>query len=440
MDDALKRPTSPTIRVTGWLLVMSFFAIMVGSIIAKIDIVARGTGRVIPSKRVQLVQPLADGKITNILVAEGASVGKGELLVSMETSASEGEIKRIEAEIDRQLQERVIANSILQPLASADPTDNKFVELGLSVLAKQEAELDTIRPERASLVKAILTALRDQIAQIDAQHNRLLSSENAQSARLEKARADRKILVGRFASAEALRKGGTISEYDYTERLRVVRAAEGDETIAEKELDELQTEQSAVRQQRNSAISEGISTYRKQLSSADIALGSLKAELFAARERLNNLSLRAPVDGRVENLSVHTLGSFVEAGTSVLSVVPNDTNIEIEAFFENRDIGFLAVGQQASIKFDAFPAERFGLVRGRVAGVGADARQLGSSNNWVYAVQLKPDTNGIRIGGKEIRFIPGMTATVDVVTGERRVIGYFFEPIVKALQDSFGER
>lgn len=260
MDKSLERPASPTIRMTGWLLVALFFVIIVGSIITKVDIVARGTGRVIPSQRVQLVQPLSDGKITNILVTEGAPVRKGDLLVSMDTSASESEIKRIEAEIDRQL----------------------------------EAELHSVRPERRTLVKAILTALRDQIAQIDAQRDLLQSSEDAQAARLEKARAERKILTDRFASAKALRKGGTISEYDYTERLRVVRAAEGDEMIAAKELNEIQSEQTAVRQQRNSAISEAVSTYRKQLKSADIALGSLTTDLFAARERLNNLSLHAP--------------------------------------------------------------------------------------------------------------------------------------------------
>lgn len=73
-------------------------------------------------------------------------------------------------------------------------------------------------------------------------------------------------------------------------------------------------------------------------------------------------------------------------------------------------------------------------------GVGADARQLETTNKWVYAVRVQLDTESIRIGSKEISFIPGMTAAVDVVTGERRLIGYFFEPIIKALQDSFGER
>ncbi|TIV64838.1 MAG: HlyD family type I secretion periplasmic adaptor subunit, partial [Mesorhizobium sp.] len=263
---------------------------------------------------------------------------------------------------------------------------------------------------------------------------------NTQRARLDKANSDREIVTQRFASTQTLRKQGTISEFDYLERLREVKAIEGEVVIAERELDGLAAEAEALTNQRASIISTALSTYRKQLNGSEIALQGLQAELRAAKTRLADLSLAAPMDGRVEHLSVFTVGGFVEAGSTLMSIVPSDKTIEIEAFFDNRDVGFLESGQKAFVKFDAFPAERFGIVHGRVTSVGADARGDVAVGKWVYAVRLKLDQPGIQMPEREIRFAPGMTATIDVITGERRLISYFFEPILKAIQDSFGER
>lgn len=434
-QNLIERPASPTIHLTAGLLIVLFVAAVVGSFLAKVEIVARGEGRIIPTKRVQLVQPLMDGKIAAILVAEGQAVQRGDLLISLDTSLAESEIKRIEAEIDRHSQDRAVALSVLEPLATHDPQAAAFIESGLAVLHRLDVADD---PDRVAMVRATLTALQDQIGEIDAQHARIRKAELAQTSRLEKAKSEQEIIAKRFSSAESLRRGGTISEHEYMERLRVNRAAEGDVTIADRQLSEMYAEAEAVNRRRASAISEARSTYRKQLSTADIALGSLKAEFHAARERLMNLSLRAPQDGHVENLSVYTLGSFVNAGATLLSIVPTGSDIELEAFFDNRDIGFLEPRQRAFIKIDAFPAERFGLVRGRVASVGADARE--QAGRWVYAVRLKLDQTSIRAQNRDIEFVPGMTAVVDVVTGERRLLSYFFEPIIKALQDSFGEQ
>ncbi len=206
------------------------------------------------------------------------------------------------------------------------------------------------------------------------------------------------------------------------------------------ELAELTAEAKAMAKQRASLVSAALATYRKQLNEAEIALQGLNADLVAAQNRLENLTLRAPRGGKVEKLSVFTSGGFVEEGASLMSIVPLGEDIEIEAFFDNRDIGFLGNDQKAFVKFDAFPAERFGIIQGRVTSVGADARGDVAAGKWVYAVRLRLTQSGVKNADRTIKFAPGMTATVDVVTGERRLISYFFEPILKAIQDSFGER
>lgn len=434
-----RTPASPTIRLTLWSLIVAFAAAVVFSSIARIEIVARGSGKAIPTNRVQLVQPQTDGKIVDILVREGQFVRRGDQIVTMEDTATRSEITRIRADIQQQTQESIVARSILEPLAGGDPTAPNFLEAAEAVLQHQGETDDREASNTHALVLAVLSGLRDQIAQIDADLDRIARTQDAYIARVEKARLEREIVSRRFAAVETLRKHGAISEFDYLERLSALKAAEQETVITERELQVLSAEAQTVSRRRSSALSEVRLTYQKQLNQSNVTLKRLSAELTAAERRLADASLEAPVSGRVENLSVFTIGGFVEAGASLMTIVPSDGGVELEAFFDNRDIGFLREGQRAFVKFDAFPAERFGIVRGIVSSVGADARQQ-SASRWVYAVRLKLDQNSIQIGAQRAAFAPGMTATIDIVTGERRLITYFFEPILKAIQDSFGER
>lgn len=440
MTESADRPASPTLRLTAAVLVSLVAIIVLGSSIATIEIVARGQGRVLPTTRVQVVQPQADGKITDILVAEGQSVSAGDTLVVMDRTAVESDIRRIEANVARQQQDAAVARSIIAPLAGVNPANPGFVATGGAEFRRIAPQLSGQDDGAPALVEAILQALRDQVMQHDAQLNRLARGQDAQMARLERARAASEIAVQRFASAETLRRQGNMSQFDYLERLRERTAIEAEVSIAERELEGLSAEADAMTRQRASTISSALSAYRKQLAEAEILLRILEAELAAAKNRLANLSLRAPTTGRVEKLSVFTVGGFVAAGSTLMSIVPNDDRIEIEAFFDNRDIGFIEKGQRAFVKLDAFPAERYGIVHGTVVNVGADARGDVTPGKWVYAVRLQLDRNSIQVLERNLRFAPGMTATIDIITGRRRLISYFFEPIIKAFQDGLRER
>lgn len=433
-------PVSPTIRLTTWVLVGLFATIVGGSYLATSEIVARGQGKIVPAIRVQLVQPQVDGKISAIRAKEGEPVRAGDILVQMDETAALSEIARVQVAIDRSSQETAVAASIVEPLSERNPSDPGFIEAGIEALSRRTAGSLEGRTETEEVIVTVLKALSDQVAEIDARINQLKAARDAQLIRVGKAKADRELVSRRLASTNALRQQGAVSELDHIEQLREFNATDSDATIAEWRLREMSAELDATTKQRTSTISGVRSTYRKQLADAEIALRGSRAELTAAQTHLRNLTLRAPVDGKVEGLSVFTLGGFIEAGATMMSIVPSGSDLEIEAFFDNRDIGFLEAGQRAFIKFDAFPAERFGIISGRVLSVGADAREDASTHKWIYAVRLELDRHAIRVGNRSITFSPGMTATVDVITGERRLIAYFFEPILKILQDSFGER
>lgn len=430
------RHASPTVRITTWILVCLILIVILGSWVAKIEIVARGQGRIVPVSRIQLVQPQTAGKVQNILIREGQVVQAGDVLIILDSTSTESEVRRISTEIKRQKLMAAISDAIITSLDKQDPSTADFIKVGV----ERFQYILVHSADGKILVKAHLEALRDQVLQIDAQMNKVKKAQSAKIARLEKARADSEIVTRQFASAKNLVERGTISKNEYLHRLRELKAVEGEIQIAEHEADELEAAGNALAHQRVSIISETISTYRKQLNDAGIALTGFEADLTAAQNRLINLTLTAPVKGRVENLIVHTLGGFVAAGETILSIVPIEEHIELDTFFDNRDVGFLEIGQKAYVKLDAFPAERFGVVGGQVTSIGADARHNGANSQWVYAVRLRLDQDHLRLENKTISFVSGMTATVDVITGERRLLSYFFEPITKVIQNGMKER
>ena len=122
-----------------------------------------------------------------------------------------------------------------------------------------------------------------------------------------------------------------------------------------------------------------------------------------------------------------------------MRIVPDDNITEIEAVFANSDIGFIKKNQLVNIKLDAFPAERFGMLRGRVTNVSADAIEV-PKVGWGFVVRIRPETPYLKTLAIKYPLKSGMTATIDIVTGERNLLSYFFAPILKTVQDSMGER
>ncbi len=129
-----------------------------------------------------------------------------------------------------------------------------------------------------------------------------------------------------------------------------------------------------------------------------------------------------------ERYQTATGPGVVESGAELLRIVPTGLKVEIEGIFSNQDIGFMKVGQQANIRLDAYPSERFGFVRGQVSDIAADSTEV-TEGQWRYFVRIKPDERYLQAGPDIFPLRPSMTATIDVTTDSRRIISYFFAPI-----------
>jgi len=207
-----------------------------------------------------------------------------------------------------------------------------------------------------------------------------------------------------------------------------------------------------------------IADQNQKLAEAERKADKIAQDLIKATAKNERAKLRAPIDGTVQQLAVTTIGQVVSSGQSLMTVVPLDGAIEIEALVQNQDIGFIEMGQQAVVKIDAFPFTRFGTIAGTVTKVSRDAveereaqslsdpagqqRQGGQQppsnggrgQNLVFPATIKLAATSIDVDGKQIPLSPGMAVTVEVRTGERRAIDYLLSPLRDIASSSAKER
>ena len=143
--------------------------------------------------------------------------------------------------------------------------------------------------------------------------------------------------------------------------------------------------------------------------------------------------------GTVQQLAVHTVGGVVTPAQPLLVIVPSDHPLEVEAFVENKDIGFVHPGQEAEVKVETFPFTRYGTLHASVTQVSHDAIS-DDKRGLVYSARVKLARDTMAVDGQTVRLTPGMAVTVEVKTGSRRVIDYFLSPLLQYRDESLRER
>jgi hemolysin D len=180
-------------------------------------------------------------------------------------------------------------------------------------------------------------------------------------------------------------------------------------------------------------------TKQAELSILETKAASLAQEATKASQRAGLQRLTAPIDGVVQQLGVHTVGGVVTPAQQLLIVVPQDHPVEVEAQVENKDVGFVQEGQPVEIKVETFQFTLYGTIPGHVLTVSDDAAPL-EKIGLVYPTRVSMDRSTIQVDGKEVNLSPGMAVTVEIKTGQRRIIEYLLSPLLKSMKESLRER
>ncbi len=453
--EILDTPPSPYAVVFTWVMCLMFGAALVWSIFAKIDIHAVATARIQPSGRSKVVQPFDTGKVQTIAVENGSRVQAGDVLLTLEPTEAEadlssrqGDLAALEAQIARR-RATIEAVERNQPTAKVDFP----AAVPPAVRAREEGAM------LAEIGQYVTTrdAFEAQLAEKVATQERFTASIAARM-RLQavlKERADmRETLVAKSAGTRA-------AVIDAVQQVEQVSA---DLAYDRGQLTEAKAGAVSLQRRITQLTSETVARQYQALTEAAQKRDALVQDVVKATLKRERTALKAPISGTVQQLAVTTLGQVVTAGQPLMVVVPTDGPIEVEAQVQNKDIGFILPDQEAVVKIDAFPFTRYGSIEGRVVRVSRDAvddREAGGGSdalsvargqglnpvtgmpktqNLIFPVTVALSRTVIKADGKDVALTPGMTATVEIRTGRRRVIDYLLSPVRETTATAGHER
>ena len=186
-------------------------------------------------------------------------------------------------------------------------------------------------------------------------------------------------------------------------------------------------------------LSEFQQAKQAELSTIETKAASLVQDVTKAGQKADLQRLTTPIDGVVQQLAVHTVGGVVTPAQQLLIVVPLNHPVEVEAQVENKDVGFVKEGEVVEVKVETFPFTLYGTIPGKVLSVSDDAASI-EKVGLVYPTRVSMDRSTIQVEGKQVNLSPGMAVTVEIKTGQRRVIEYLLSPLLKSVKESLRER
>lgn len=392
---------------------------------ARIDIVVTAQGRVIPSGRSKTVQPLEPGIVQRIAVRDGQRVKAGDVLIELDPTTSEADRERLQ----RELWEAQADSARIDAMARGGALDGAS-DLPAAMLSSQQA-----------LLAGRLAEQRARLAAIDADQARRQADRDAIAAGLAQLRQSLPLVKKKLEMREELARTGHIAETGLIEsRLELINL-EKDIAVQDNRLKEAQAGMLAAQQQRSQAQAEFQARASAERVEAQRKQGNARQDLVKAQQRRDLQVIRAPIDGIVQQLAVSTVGGVVTQAQPLMTIVPENAPLEVEAQVQNRDIGYLRVGQRVINKVETFDFTRFGYIEGEVQWVGTDALQdprLGP----VYPVRIKLHATRTPHDANGVAGIvtPGMSVVADVRTDSRRLIDYFIAPMLRYQQEALRER
>ena len=371
-----------------WAIVLGFVLFLALAGVVRIDQVTRGTGTVISSSRVQVIQSVDGGVLESLAVREGDRVSKGQVIATLNQTRLAAAVKELDSKLAALRAQALRLRSEIrgsERLNFPEDVANGF-------------------PEQVQVQRALFVQRRHSIKE------ELRTLSNAVRLATEDAH-----LVHQLA------KTGDVSQ---SEVIRVDRA--------------LNEAEAQLNNRKNKYFQDA----QSELAKAEDDIGQVQEQLTQRVRQLEDSVFKASVSGIVKNVRVTTLGGVLKSGEELMQIVPIDDELITEVKIKPADIAQIKPGLSAQIRFDSFDYTIFGAASATVSYVSADTLREDSKNGEVtyYRVHLKAGVPVTTHAGRTLEILPGMTTQVDIRTGDRSLLSYLLKPIRKTLAESMGER
>ena len=423
--EIIETPPSPLGRITLWTIIALVLLALLWSILGQVDEVAVAPGKLIPSGNVKVLQAEDKGVVKKINVKDGQKVKQGEVLLELDPLFTAADFSRLRKELayftletERLLAER---EQRMFPTKGSPGMDEKDRQLQQRLYESRMAEF---RAQKANQEQLILQSQSD-LAMATSTRDRYQGMYDV--AREKESRIQQLVeqdAVAYFVLLDHKSKRMELEE--------LLAAAKSNIQKAEFALMQSQEALKSYMAGRNSEIDAKLVEDRKQTQ----ALGE---ELKKAEEKNRLASIVSPIDGRVAQLSQHTVGGVVTAAQPLMVVVPDGVALEAETWVANKDIGFVQVGQKAEMKIETFNFQKFGTVRGEIIELSPDAVE-DKEKGRVYRALMRLEHDNVIVEGHSMPLSPGMSVTAEIKTRRKRVIEYFLDPFRKYQSEGLRER
>ncbi len=419
-------PAKPLGRAIA-LSICAFFTITIAwASIGEMDIIATAQGKIIPSVRLKVVQPLESGVVRAIHVLDGQHVIKGDILIELDPTGSEADREKLAREQVTTEVELARLSALLEPdplTAFFPPEDapKNLVDLHLAYL---KSEIQQQRSGRASL--------DGEIARRQAEIRTVTAGIERLKNKLAKVRE-------RAESSRKLYEKGIVAKLKYGEAEEELSDVEGQLDVEQRRFTESQAALRSAKAQAAQKRAEFQRDIYSREAEARSRATSIEQELIKAVERKRLLTLRAPISGRIQQLDIHTVGGVVTPAQPLMQIVPENAEIEVEALILNKDIGFVHATQEAEIKVESFPFTKYGTIDGKVRQVYADAVEK-ENVGLAYPARISMARSTILVRDKQVQLTPGMAVTIEIKTGKRKIIDYILAPLQEYQDESLKEQ
>ncbi|MBC2659484.1 HlyD family type I secretion periplasmic adaptor subunit [Pseudomonas sp. MSSRFD41] len=427
VNKALIEDAPRVIRLTIWGIIAFFLFMVLWANFAVIDEVTKGEGKAIPSSKVQRIQNLEGGIVAELYVKEGQVVEAGAPLIRLDDTrfqSNVGETETVRLSMLLRV-ERLSAEVEERPL--------NFPEDALRDAPGQAASEKSLYESRRQQLHDEIGGMQEQLIQKQ-QELREFNSKQAQY------RQQLGLQRQEISMSEPLVAQGAVSPVEVLrlKRAEVETRGQLDATTlaiprAESAIKEVQRK---IDETRGKFRSEALT----QLNEARTELNKASATGKALEDRVSRTMVTTPVRGIVKQLMVNTIGGVIQPGSDMVEIVPLDDTLLVEAKIRPQDIAFLHPGQEAIVKFSAYDYTIYGGLKARLEQIGADTITDEDKKTTYYMIKLRTERSHLGSDDKPLLIIPGMVASVDIITGKKSILSYLLKPIIRARAEALHER
>ncbi len=432
-------------RLIIWALTTFIICFLLWATLSKLDQVTTGTGKVIPSSQVQVIQSLDGGIMKELYVQEGMLVTKGQPLVRIDDTRFKSDFAQQEQEVyslqANVLRLRTELDSITISTVSTDWREQ--VQITKRPLKFSQSlidnEPDLVRRQNEEY-EGRLDNLSNQLEILARQIQQKQQETQELASKISTLTTSFRLASRELELTKPLAAKGVVPEVELLKLERMVNDIQGELSSSRLLRPKLKASQDEAILKRREALLVFAAETRKQLNEMQTRLSRINEAQVGAKDKVSKAEIVSPVNGTIKTIHINTLGGVVQPGVDIIEIVPSEDQLLIETKILPKDIAFLHPGLPAIVKVTAYDFTRYGGLNGVVEHISADTTQDEEGNSF-YLVRVRTELSSLtKKDGTSMPIIPGMLTSVDVITGQRSVLEYILNPILRARDTALRER